>query len=70
MAAIVTALALRDQCAPGTLNLDRPDEMAEGLDIVAHRPRAMPMEHAMINGFGFGGVNASLVLKRWVPATG
>ena len=69
VAAIFTTLALRDQVVPGTLNLDHPDELAEGLDMVAHRPRAMALEHAMLNGFGFGGVNASLVLKRWVPVT-
>ena len=67
VAAIFTTLALRDQVVPGTLNLDQPDELAEGLDMVAHKPRAMALEHAMLNGFGFGGVNASLVLKRWAP---
>ena len=68
VAAIFTTLALRDQVVPGTLNLDQPDDLAQGLDMVAHHPRKMALEHAMLNGFGFGGVNATLVLKRWAPA--
>lgn len=68
VAAIFTVLALRDQVVPGTLNLHEPDELAEGLDIVALRPRPMALTHALINGFGFGGVNASLVLRRWAGA--
>ena len=39
--------------------------MAQGLDPVALEPRCMALEHAMLNGFGFGGVNATLVLRRW-----
>ena len=46
------------------LNLERPDALAEGLDIVRGAPRRMPIVHAMANGFGFGGVNASLVFRR------
>lgn len=65
VAAVFTVLALRDQIAPGTLNLTDPDPMAEGLDIVALHARATAIEHAMVNGFGFGGVNASLVFRRW-----
>jgi len=68
VAAIFTTLALRDQIVPGTLNLEQPDELAEGLDMVALKSRPMALEHAMLNGFGFGGVNATLVLKRWAPA--
>ena len=63
--AIFTALALRDQIAPATLNLEDPDPAAEGVDIVAGAARPMAMEHALSNGFGFGGVNASVVFKRW-----
>ncbi len=65
VAAIFTALALRDQVAPATLNLAEPDPLAEGLDLIAGAARPLAMEHALVNGFGFGGVNASLVLKRW-----
>ncbi len=63
--AIFTALALRDQIAPPTLNLENPDTLAEGIDLVGGEARHMPMTHAISNGFGFGGVNASLVLRQW-----
>lgn len=63
--AIFTVQALRQQIAPPTLNLQEPDPLAQGLDLVALRARPMPMEYALSNGFGFGGVNASLVLRRW-----
>lgn len=64
-AAIFTVLAMRDQIAPPVLNLEHPDPLADGLDLIAGRARAHAIEHAMLNGFGFGGVNASLVLKRF-----
>ncbi|KGG87457.1 3-oxoacyl-ACP synthase [Comamonas thiooxydans] len=64
-AAIFTVLALRDQIAPPVLNLEQPDPLADGLDLIAGSARAHAMEHAMLNGFGFGGVNASLILKRF-----
>lgn len=67
VATIFTVLALRDQVVPGTLNLHAPDELAQGLDLVAMTPRRMALTHAMVNGFGFGGVNATLVLRRWQP---
>jgi 3-oxoacyl-[acyl-carrier-protein] synthase II len=66
--AIFTILALRDQVAPATLNLDNPDPLAEGLDLVAKTARPMAMEIALSNGFGFGGVNASVIFKRWTGA--
>lgn len=63
---IFTALALRDQIIPPTLNLENPDEDAKGIDIVHGQARPAIIEHAISNGFGFGGVNASILLKRWV----
>jgi len=63
--AIFTILALRDQVAPPTLNLNDPDDAAAGVDLVANIARPMAMDHAISNGFGFGGVNASIVLRRW-----
>jgi 3-oxoacyl-[acyl-carrier-protein] synthase II len=63
--AIFTILALRDQVAPPTLNLENPDDAAGGIDLVARAARPMAMEHAISNGFGFGGVNASIILRRW-----
>ncbi|MDF3842850.1 beta-ketoacyl-ACP synthase II, partial [Pseudomonas citronellolis] len=60
--------ALRDQLAPATLNLDEPDEAAAGIDLVRGAPRALQTEYALSNGFGFGGVNASVLLRRWTGA--
>ncbi|WP_085710792.1 MULTISPECIES: beta-ketoacyl-ACP synthase II [unclassified Pseudomonas] len=63
--AIFTLLAIRDQTVPPTLNLDNPDPASEGVDIVHGQARSMPIEYALSNGFGFGGVNASVLFKRW-----
>nr|WP_324258264.1 beta-ketoacyl-ACP synthase II [Cellvibrio fontiphilus] len=63
---IFTALALRDQMIPPTLNLEHKDEAAGGIDIVHGSARAAELDYAISNGFGFGGVNASILLKRWV----
>ncbi len=63
--AIFTVLALRDQVVPPTLNLVHPDEAALGLDLVGLEARKMPITHALSNGFGFGGVNASVLFRRW-----
>lgn len=62
---IFTLLALRDQVAPLTRNYEDPDPMAADMDIVHGESRKMPMEHAICNGFGFGGVNASIIFKRY-----
>jgi len=56
----LTVLALRDQLAPPTINLERPDP-DNTLNLVTDRARPMPMTHAMTNSFGFGGTNASLI---------
>lgn len=64
--AIFTVLALRDQIAPATLNLQHPDPAASGLHLVQGKPEPMEINYALSNGFGFGGVNASILLKRWV----
>ncbi|MBD8729650.1 beta-ketoacyl-ACP synthase II [Pseudomonas sp. CFBP 13710] len=63
--AIFTVLALRDQIAPPTLNLHTPDEAAAGLDLVGPTARKTAMTYALSNGFGFGGVNASALFRRW-----
>lgn len=63
--AIFTVLALRDQVIPPTLNLETPDEDAAGLDLVALTARKAQFDYALSNGFGFGGVNASVIFKRW-----
>ncbi|WP_183439563.1 beta-ketoacyl-ACP synthase II [Pseudoduganella violacea] len=62
--AIFTVLALRDQMAPPTLNLTQPDAAAEGIDIVSGAARKIATDYALSNGFGFGGVNASLLFRR------
>lgn len=63
--AIFTLLAIRDQIVPPTLNLENPDPASEGVDIVHGQARSIPIEYALSNGFGFGGVNASVLFKRW-----
>ncbi|MDR6959418.1 3-oxoacyl-[acyl-carrier-protein] synthase II [Pseudomonas brassicacearum] len=65
--AVFTVLALRDQVVPPTLNLVHPDKAADGLDLVGLKARKMPITHALSNGFGFGGVNASVLFRRWAP---
>lgn len=62
--AIFCALALRDQVAPPTLNLENPSEGFEKLDLVPLTAKSRPINIALSNSFGFGGTNASLVLKR------
>lgn len=68
--AIFTLLALRDQIAPPTLNLETPDPAGEGIDFVAGAARPMAMDYAISNGFGFGGVNASVLFRRWTEGGG
>lgn len=68
--AIFTILALEHQIAPPTLNLNAPDPEAEGIDFVANHARQLDAEFAISNGFGFGGVNASAVFRRWPKANG
>jgi 3-oxoacyl-[acyl-carrier-protein] synthase II len=65
LGAIFTILALKNQVAPPTLNLDAPDPVGYGIDFVANNARPMDMDYAMANGFGFGGVNASVLFRRW-----
>lgn len=63
--AIFTVLALRGQVAPATLNLLSVDPFADGLNIVTGGPLAIETDYALSNGFGFGGVNASVLFRRW-----
>lgn len=62
--AIFCALAIRDQIAPPTLNLDNPSQGFGDLDLVPHQAKSRPINIAMSNSFGFGGTNASLVLRK------
>ena len=61
--AIFCLLAIRDNVAPPTLNLDNPSVMTP-IDLVAHEAKAKPIDVALSNSFGFGGTNASLVFRR------
>jgi 3-oxoacyl-[acyl-carrier-protein] synthase II len=61
--AIFSILALRDQVAPPTLNLDNPS-VDTPIDLVPHTPRQRPIEVVLSNSFGFGGTNASLVFRK------
>lgn len=62
---IFTVLAVRDQIVPPTLNLDNKDPAAEGLNIIGNKAQPHEITYALSNGFGFGGVNACVLLKRW-----
>ncbi|MFP3517778.1 beta-ketoacyl-ACP synthase II [Pseudomonas sp. SIMBA_077] len=66
--AIFTLLALRDQIAPATLNLEAADPAAAGLNLIRGQAQKLAIEYAISNGFGFGGVNASVLFKRWQSA--
>lgn len=63
--AVFTVLAIRDGVIPPTLNLENPDEAAVGLDLVALTARKADLNYALSNGFGFGGVNACVLFKKW-----
>jgi 3-oxoacyl-[acyl-carrier-protein] synthase II len=63
--AIATILAMRDGRIPPTINLYRPDEFAEGLDLTPNVAAQRPVRAAMSNSFGFGGQNTALVFRRW-----
>jgi 3-oxoacyl-[acyl-carrier-protein] synthase II len=61
--AIFSVLAIRDNVAPPTLNLDNPS-VVTAVDLVPHTARQKPIDIALSNSFGFGGTNASLVFRR------
>ncbi|MBB4641270.1 beta-ketoacyl-ACP synthase II [Rhizorhapis suberifaciens] len=60
---IFCILALRDQIVPPTLNLDNPSENCVGVDLVPHKAKERKVTAVLNNSFGFGGTNASLVMK-------
>ncbi|MGA0530883.1 beta-ketoacyl-ACP synthase II [Hansschlegelia sp. KR7-227] len=62
--AIFSLLAIRDQIAPPTLNLEEPS-VETALDLVPLKAKKLPIEVALSNSFGFGGTNASLVFRRY-----
>ncbi len=62
--AIFSILAIRDQIAPPTINLDNPSEDCD-LDLVPHQARDAKIDVVLSNSFGFGGTNGSLIFKRY-----
>ncbi len=60
----ITVMAMRDQIAPPTINLDQPDEGCD-LDFVPHHARGMKIDCALSNSFGFGGTNGCLIFRRY-----
>jgi 3-oxoacyl-[acyl-carrier-protein] synthase II len=62
--AIFCVLALRDQVAPATINLENPDPACD-LDFVPNAARQMRIDVAVSNSFGFGGTNGTLVMRRF-----
>jgi 3-oxoacyl-[acyl-carrier-protein] synthase II len=61
--AIFSILAIRDQLAPPTINLDNPS-VETPIDLVPHQAKKRPISVALSNSFGFGGTNASLVFRK------
>jgi 3-oxoacyl-[acyl-carrier-protein] synthase II len=62
--AIFSVLAIRDNMAPPTLNLDNPS-VATSIDLVPHKARRRTIDTVLSNSFGFGGTNASLIMRRY-----
>ena len=62
--AIYSILAVANDIVPPTLNLDNPSESCEGIDLVPHKARERPVRAALSNSFGFGGTNASLIIRK------
>ena len=61
--AVFTALAIRDQVAPPTINIFNQDPMCD-LDYAANEAREMKIDHAISNSFGFGGTNGSILISK------
>ncbi len=61
--AVFSVMAIKDQLAPPTINLDNPGEGCD-LDYVPNTAREMKIDHALSNSFGFGGTNGTLIFKK------
>jgi 3-oxoacyl-[acyl-carrier-protein] synthase II len=61
--AIFSVLAIRDNVAPPTLNLDNPS-VETAIDLVPHKAKKREINTVLSNSFGFGGTNASLIMRR------
>lgn len=62
--AIFCALSIRDGIVPPTINLDDPEDAVGNIDLVPHKAKERKVDVALSNSFGFGGTNASIVLKK------
>lgn len=62
--AVFCLLAIRDQVAPATINLDNPDTQCD-LDYIPHHAREMKIDITLSNSFGFGGTNGTLIISRY-----
>ncbi|WP_111640832.1 beta-ketoacyl-ACP synthase II [Marinimicrobium alkaliphilum] len=62
--AIFSVLAIRDQVAPPTINLDNVDEDCRGVNLVPHTAQEMAIDAVLSNSFGFGGTNGSLLFRK------
>jgi 3-oxoacyl-[acyl-carrier-protein] synthase II len=60
--AIFSILAIRDQIAPPTINLDNPSEGCD-LNLVPHKAQKMAIDVSLSNSFGFGGTNGTLIFR-------
>ncbi|MCL2017746.1 MAG: beta-ketoacyl-ACP synthase II [Alphaproteobacteria bacterium] len=62
--AVFSVLAIRDQIVPPTINLDDPEEITIGFDLVPNKAKKRKVDVALSNSFGFGGTNATIILKK------
>ncbi len=63
--AIFTALAIKNNIAPPTINLDNPEPEFAEMDLIPHTAKAFEINYALSNSFGFGGTNGSLLFKKY-----
>ncbi|MBP5615484.1 MAG: beta-ketoacyl-ACP synthase II [Alphaproteobacteria bacterium] len=63
--AVYTAMAVYNQICPATLNLEDPEDEVKDMDLVPLKPKKRAIKAAMSNSFGFGGTNATLILKKY-----
>jgi 3-oxoacyl-[acyl-carrier-protein] synthase II len=61
----ITIMAMLNQIAPPTMNLDQVDPVCR-LNYVPNKPQPARIDYALSNSFGFGGTNGSLVFRRWI----
>mgnify|MGYP000114932743 CR=1 FL=1 len=62
---IFSIMSLRTGVIPPTINLEKPDEISKGLNLIGSKAVKRQITYVLSNAFGFGGVNASLVFKKW-----